>query len=197
MNPRWSFLTLATVLLALTGCETTRQSSDEQALAAARANRDPQHDAIYFVQHRALPGYFFNSEQFLLDMVHQGDAVIQSIWADEVKTGDEAAITVEIEREEETTLFIFITFPAPPDSPLCYAVALIAQAEGDRQYITLEKAEDLGYGFPAFVCAWTKEGTHLNFGPTTTIDLEAFKQFVRQKVEGIEPPVQASTTFPQ
>ena len=56
-----------------------------------------------------------------------------------------------------------VVMPEPQFPPQCYCVYICHDADfANVRYYTLEKSADDA----RFLCGWTKNGTHLNYGPT-------------------------------
>lgn len=71
---------------------------------------------------------------------------------------------IEAERLTEEVMMLKIIFPEPEDEPICYCSYLFFNRDFEKTgYLCIEKGNGEGQEKP-FVCAWTADGTHLNYG---------------------------------
>lgn len=143
------------------------------ARAADEPKEEPtRHDKVYFLQHRLLPRWTFESEGAFFADAAAGE--VTQLTDAAAKLVDEAfAKGVAVSRVAGGE-GVLISFPPPAEPPECYFV-LIVRREKTFEYITLERTEDiLGRGAKSVVGAWTREGSHLNHGSRTYSDAGSF-----------------------
>lgn len=67
-------------------------------------------------------------------------------------------------RTDDGTLLVSVSLPRPESITLCYAVYYVYNEKARlARYYTIERTFD---GDNAFLCRWSKEGTHYNLGAT-------------------------------
>ena len=116
----------------------------------------------YSFQHRLLPSWTHDSDgQFYRDIIKHPASVVQDAAREIVGRECADAILVELVGEPEG---ILLTFQPPEDSGDCF-YAFLALVDNGFRYMTLEKArEDFGLGYKSFLCEWTPDEAHLNYG---------------------------------
>lgn len=127
---------------------------------------------VYHFQHRLLPRWTHDPDgRFCSDLVQSPETCVQS--AAGAVIGQEFAEAMAVERLTAPE-GILLTFPPPDDAPACF-YAFIVPLEHGRRFLTLEKTEDdFNQGYLSFLCEWTGDGTHLNYGGKTYTNKTAF-----------------------
>ncbi|MFQ5605678.1 MAG: hypothetical protein ACE5HS_20605 [bacterium] len=179
---RIKLLLLTMTLIALfASCQTT--TTGKRIRQAKKSETRLQH---YQFAHKLLPRLFFSDPanmKIVLDL--GGLDFIKSIWD---KFGSEFGDTERIGSENldlivrnpQDKVFIYvIKFPPPKDLAEAYFSAMVFDGE-NQSYMTLEYS----YFFTGTVLgAWTKDGSHLNYGsgpnPTVGEFVEAILELLR------------------
>lgn len=145
------------------------------ALAAAEADADAGYTAAevrYAFEHNMLPRYFYADPQNLID--HVADMGLYVLWAS-VATENGADPTYP---EEDYVTHIYdlegggtlmqIELPDPDANLLCYRIYFLYDPQtGEAGYYTAES--DTFTPDACFLCSWTQDGRHLDFGGVDAI----------------------------
>ena len=120
----------------------------------------------YYFEHRLLPSlYFENPEAYISFYETNG---IFSLWNaytefqdfDTTYTADE--FEVRNISPVEDIILLMLKMPEPEETPFCFRIYLYYdQATGTAAYFTIEF--DNFFDECAYLCAWTKDMTHLNY----------------------------------
>lgn len=153
----------------------------------------PAPDA-YSLHHRVFPNLLFKSEGRFFASLHSGDFNrLREIIGESY--GHEYARAMRFKAVSQPDI-VFVSFPEPSRSPLCYHAALVKNGDAFHYY-TLELTTDvLSLGYKTAFCGWSSEGDHLNFGPRKYTSLDEFETEVRAVVERREAPKPFATTKP-
>ena len=169
-------LTLCMLLpFAALGEAVTKEPAEEApAEAAEEVKETTLHDVRYYFEHRMLPQMFFDMPEAIILYLQEGKAF--DLWkslTDNIGfplTFTEDQFTVRGYLQEDGSTLLQLELPKPEDTPLCYRVYFYRSAAGTDHYFTIEY--DDFFGEAAYLCAWTAEGNHLNFGTIDILDPE-------------------------
>ena len=135
---------------------------------AAETNEElTPHQVRYYFEHRLLPNEFHNNTAELVAFLRENG--LFALWRnftqnngfDVIYTADDFSVT-EFPQEDGTFLMLLI-MPKPEDTPLCARIYLCQRAgSGDTGFFTVEY--DNYFGESWFLCGWTKDGNHQNYG---------------------------------
>ena len=131
----------------------------------------PTHPVRYYFEHKFIPNEIYKSGIRFMNVIVEEDNILNKIFHDMLKEEGvedpypEVAVKV-IPYKIESVLLAIIELPKPEEEPLCYEVyALFDLDRREGAYYCLEKG---GYvDDQPFLCGWSKEGTHLNYGNCT------------------------------
>ncbi|HTQ30809.1 MAG TPA: hypothetical protein VMI53_06325 [Opitutaceae bacterium] len=152
------------------------------------------HDRIYAFEHRILPAWVHQSEGAFYADLEQGHHEQLTETATKLGGSDFAA-GIKIRRIDEPAGFL-ITFPAPQTMPECYFAAVLKDG-GQYRYVTLELTEDLfNDGTKTCLCEWSRDGSHLNFGPRKFADEASFLAELKDRAGQKAAPKPAASFFP-
>ena len=147
-----------------------------QEAAAEEAATPTLHDVRYYFEHRLLPSMYYDDPEKLLDTLRDPGAFDIWLWLTEqvgmdVTYQEENFRFRELNREDGIYMLIQ-ELPKPEDTPLCSRLYFCYQAETKTAwYYTIEY--DNFFGESYFLCAWTQDGNHLDFGTCPTVDSTA------------------------
>lgn len=129
-----------------------------------------RHGVRYLFEHRLLPKYFFEDGAKFIGILLDNDEILYDIINDifekeEVENPySKEEFTVEAARLVEDILLLKICFPEPEEEPLCYCSYMLFDEKFEKKgYFCIEKGNEAGEYLP-FVCGWTPDGSHLNYG---------------------------------
>lgn len=141
-----------------------------------------RHDIRYLFEHKVLPTWFYEHKVTfvgeLLRMEGLLYGVINDMFNKEIVENpyNKSQFTMDAAKLLDNLFVIRIGFPRPEEAPLCYCSYLFFDDEFERaSYYCIEKA-DREDGGSAFVCSWTIDGDHINYGRCL---LEDHKDFLR------------------
>lgn len=128
------------------------------------------HQIRYMFEHRLLPQWFFENKDKFVGIILQDKTVLYKMIND-IFLNEELEnpytpeqFGIEAERLTEEVMMLKIIFPEPEDEPICYCSYLFFNRDFEKTgYFCIEKGNEEGQEQP-FVCAWTADGTHLNYG---------------------------------
>lgn len=142
----------------------------------------------YIFAHKVLPKMFFDDPEKFLDIVaHYGNHFLKWLWADvgeRIKGGN--GIPIEglnhrIIKRENGLMVVVIVLPMPVVTPEAYFVAAAYRSasashpEPMVRFITLERSRLPEEGREdTFLCEWTRDEAHLNYGKGCKPDIESF-----------------------
>ena len=129
-----------------------------------------RHSVRYKIEHMLLPQMFYRyGLEFAAAMLQDKGLlfrIVDSVFREhEIENPYESSqFTTEGMRITDSVFVLQITFPEPEEEPLCYRSYAIFDPEfTNRMYFCIEKGGAKSNELP-FVCAWTEDGTHLNYG---------------------------------
>lgn len=127
----------------------------------------------YHFEHNVLPRYFYEDPANMLDVLKEKG--IYRLWqalADENGVEypyQEADYELRWYDLEDGATALLITMPAPETSPQCFRAYMIYNPDtGAAGYYTVEYDNFLEES--AFLCGWTPDGTHMNYGGAMILD---------------------------
>lgn len=168
---RFALLFMALLFLTLpAAAQTLPDEADESRAAPTLAT------ARYHFEHSALPTLFYEQPESMLRAIKQRG--IYALWDSFCRENHvESDYTVSDYLEhwyssEDDTIILQIEMPKPEESPLCERVYLVYNGETDlAAYLTVEF--DNFFGESNFLCAWTPEHEHVNYGSIAVIERDA------------------------
>jgi hypothetical protein len=172
------------------GCATHQQ----QGGGTSAQYTEQQGTELYALHHRILPDWLFNSNGLLfVSLLNDDIDRLRESIAEIAGPEYAAGVTSKVSADKRV---VYITFPKPLRVPICYHVALLKTPEGYR-YLTLERTEDpLSLGDVTFLCEWTPDMTHLNYGPRRYRSLDKFEAEVAALLaDPSRRTVEAATEF--
>lgn len=150
--------------------ETTEESTDE----SVEDNKQSIQRVRYYFEHSILPRYFYDVPEEMLSAI--GSAGVFSLWK---LICDENGYDANFYNEEDYvnrwysaddgTVIVQVLLPEPDDNTLCYRVYFVYNAEENvKGYYTAES--DTFTPDSEFICSWTEDGIHRNFGTVDLLD---------------------------
>ena len=138
-----------------------------------------RHSIRYFFEHQLLPKWFFENKGEFVALVLHDQGILFRIVNDIFEKNNvenpytENDFKVEAAKLTDELMMVKLVFPEPEETPLCYWSYLFFDLAFDNiRYFTVEK----GLGEYPFVCSWTVNGSHSNYGTCT---LEEHNDFVK------------------
>ena len=130
----------------------------------------------YHFEHNVLPRYFYEDPANMLDVLKEkGIYLLWQALADENGVEypyQEADYELRWYDLEDGATALLITMPAPEVSPQCFRAYMIYNpSTGAAGYYTVEYDNMLGDA--AFLCGWSPDGTHTNYGGAMILDAAA------------------------
>ncbi len=129
----------------------------------------------YFLEHGLLPKMFFNDKGKFVNALLSDKGFLYRIagrlYSEEnaLNPYHQEDFSVMSEAVSDEVMMIDIRFPEPEYEPLCYhAYLFYDKAFENTGYFCIEKAGSVSGDSP-FICSWTPEGKHVNYG-TCTLD---------------------------
>ena len=126
----------------------------------------------YQFEHRMLPRYFYDNPENMLSVL--GDIGLYTLWASVTTengvdpTYPEADYVQHFYTSADGATVLQIELPQPDANLLCYRIYMVYNAAtGVSGYYTVES--DTFTPTAAFICSWTPEGTHMNYGAMEAI----------------------------
>jgi hypothetical protein len=134
--------------------------------------RTQSSDDIYTLHHAVIPGILFSDKgtQLFNDLFTGNTKPFLDIIEPALGKNYVSGMKIVPEHHQDFDI-VLISFPAPETEPLCYQAALVKKGEILR-YITLEKGNN---GSKAFLCEWTADHTHHDYGARNAVDGKAFR----------------------
>ena len=140
---------------------------------AAETREISLRDIRYYFEHRMLPQQFYQSPETVISYLESNG--IYSLWSGftgennfSVTYGEEEFSVRDIPQENGMKM-LMITMPEPEETPLCCRIYLCYDPEKQAgAYFTVEY--DNNFDDSYFLCAWTPEGTHMNYGYAAKLD---------------------------
>ena len=131
------------------------------------------HEIRYAFEHRLLPMFFYENQLDFIAALLQDESVLGNMINDMFKKSEvenpynESAYRVEPFKVTEEVMCMKIICPEPEDEPLCYCSYMFFDMKFEHvAYFCIEKGNEEGSNMP-FLCSWTKEYAHSNFGNCT------------------------------
>ena len=141
-----------------------------------------RHGVRYAFEHRLLPQWFYeDKEQFIGLLLHDKTVLFNVLNDIFQKEGIENPYTekdldIEFSKVTDEVLMLKISFPEPEEEPLCYCSYLFFDEAFEKMsFFCIEKGNEHGQDYP-FVCSWSKDGVHSNYGNCT---FEEYNDFIR------------------
>jgi len=158
-------LLMTVLILLLAGCSTTQKAS--------MADKTPQSKQIYYLQHRVMPQWTFESNNALFSDLQRGDlSRLRKVATELISSRYAKGISVTALPKHDAVL---VTFPTPKIFPNCYYVVIAKHADGFSFY-TYEKTMKLSSDdtVVGVVGTWSPDGSHGNKGPRTYHSADEF-----------------------
>lgn len=123
-------------------------------------------DILYPFEHKLIPSVFYQKQDVFIKAVLSNKELLYQILNDmfienEIEnpyTPEDVPISVI--KLHDTLFVLKITYPEPEEVPLCYCSYIFFTPEFNHlAYFCVEKGEGR-----AFLCRWTQESNHENFG---------------------------------
>lgn len=165
---------IALMLLALPALADAATETDAATDAAAEQTEGVTLERMrYYFEHNVLPRYFYEDPANMLDVLKTNG--IYRLWQ---ALADENGVEYPYQEADYNLRWydldggataLLIEMPAPEVSPQCLRVYMIYNQEtGASGYYTVEY--DNFMGETAFLCGWTPDGTHMNYGGAPILD---------------------------
>ncbi|NTW52586.1 MAG: hypothetical protein HGB22_08360 [Chlorobiaceae bacterium] len=148
----------------------------ETAAAPATVTAPTETETTYALQHMIIPGILFseNGSRFFNDLFTGNNAPFLEIVEGPLGKAYASGMKIVPEHFQEFDIVI-ISFPTPYPEPLCIHSALVKKGDTFR-YITLESGNDTTKnGTKTFLCEWSAEHVHKNFGPRKYVTAAEFR----------------------
>ena len=150
--------------------------AQEPSASAAQEGGVSLEKARYHFEHSALPRYFYDDPANMLAVLEaRGTFAMWQALVDEngvVYPYQEADYELRWYDLEDGATALLITMPAPEVSPQCFRAYMIYNpSTGAAGYYTVEYDNMLGDA--AFLCGWSPDGTHMNYGGAMILDAAA------------------------
>lgn len=141
------------------------------------------HEICYGFEHKLLPEMFFEYKfafvKMLLDDKTKLYKIINDIFEDakEKNPYTEDDFDIVLAKLDENLYMLKIIFPEPKTEPLCYCSYIFFDCSFEKTgYYCIEKGNSFSGKEEPFVCSWSKEGMHFNYGNCV---MEDNKDFLR------------------
>ena len=140
----------------------------ETAVETETGNETPSlHSVRYYFEHQLLPQLLYADPEVLITFLErEGTFELWNRYTEQY--GLEAYYTADVFGEELVTtddgiLMMVVKMPAPEETPLCSRIYLcLDKNTGKAGCYTVEYDNFMGEAW--FLCGWTMEGNHMNFG---------------------------------
>ncbi|NTV98356.1 MAG: hypothetical protein HGA70_04260 [Chlorobiaceae bacterium] len=167
---------IAFLLIFITMLSVSPASGANTAEPPKDQNKQPdQKDLIYTFHHAVIPGILFSDKADMLfnDLTSGNTGPFLQIAEGPLGKTYASGIKIIPEHYAEFDI-VLISFPSPVEEPNNFHAALVRK-NGTFRYITLEKGNDIGnLGTKSFMCEWTADHNHKNYGPRKYDDLASF-----------------------
>ncbi len=131
------------------------------------------HQRAYYFEHKLLPLWVHKTNGAFFDDLQHGEIQKLTEAATQI-AGKDFAGGIHVRKISELTDTVLIVFPAPRETPECFFAA-VQKTGAQYRYFTLESGEDiLSNGTKSFLCEWSGDGRHLDFGPRKFDDEASF-----------------------
>lgn len=173
INPlRSGMMLLLACSLSLTPAVSLRAAEPPAPAAASTALTED----IYTLHHKVIPGILFSDKGTLMfDDLFSGRT---STFISMVRgpLGETYASGMKFKSEHHPDYdIVLISFPPPNAEPNCFQAVLV-KSDNAFRYITLEAGNEIGGNKSvSFLCEWTPEFAHRNYGPRSYKELDAFR----------------------
>jgi len=179
---------LRTIMLLLVGAlsltpPTALVGAESPAGKTAASVNAPQPTAgelsaenIYTLQHKLMPGILFSDKGALMfnDLFTGNTGPFFQMTREPLGSAYASGIKFIPEHHPDFDI-VLVSFPAPYTEPSCFHAALVKTGNTFR-YVTLEVGNDVeGVKSVSFLCEWTPEFKHLNYGSRRYDDLKSFR----------------------
>ena len=154
------------------GMGTMATDAEESEVDAAQGGVTLEQIRYHF-EHSAMPRYFYEDPANMLDVL--GEVGVFPVFA---ALADENGVAYPYESEDfserlydldDGTTILQVVMPRPETSPQCYRIYLVYNSgTGNAGYYTVEFDNLLGE--TAFLCGWTPDMTHMNYGGAAILD---------------------------
>lgn len=167
------WIAMILVLCMVTPFAALGEAAVEAAAETAEETKEyTLYDVRYYYEHKLLPQLFYEIPEDVLVYMQDGKAF--DLWkslTEDVNfpltfTADQFILR-DYPQEDGGTL-LQLELPKPEDTALCFRVYFYRNALGVNNYFTVEY--DNYFGEAAYLCGWTAEGNHLNFGTTDILE---------------------------
>lgn len=142
-----------------------------------------RHNVRHVFEHKVLPQWFFEDKQKFIGLVFHDKSVlfrvINSIFEEnDVKNPyTESDFDIDASRVTEDILMLKIIFPEPEEEPLCYCSYMFFDEKFEQaSYFCIEKSDE--YKNYPFVCGWTEQGVHINYGNCSSEEYNDFAKCI-------------------
>ncbi len=161
---------------ALLGADSPAGTSAASKEATRPTAATPSTEDIYTFHHRVIPGVLFSDKGSLMfnDLFTGKTGPFIQMVQEPLGAAYSSGIRFATEHHTDYDI-VLISFPAPFAEPNCFQAALVKTGNTFR-YVTLEVGNDVaGVKTVAFLCEWSSEFKHLNYGARNYNDLKTFR----------------------
>ncbi|MBQ9046815.1 MAG: hypothetical protein IJ120_02835 [Solobacterium sp.] len=148
-----------------------------------------RHDIRYMIEHRLLPELFYEKgAEFVADFLQDKELLFRIADSLFRKHGIEnpyacEQFATEAIRITDSILVMKLCFPEPEEEPLCCcSYAVFDPLFTNMRYFCIEKGSAASGELP-FVCAWTEDGTHVNYGSCSFRENEDMIECLKHYIE--------------
>jgi len=181
-----SFFAAVLMAVATAFCFSPAATASSAPPPKSQEKQPDQKELIYTLDHAVIPGILFSDkgDMFFNDLTSGNTGPFLQIVEGPLGKAYASGIRIIAEHQNDFDIVVF-SFPPPVEEPNNYQAALVRK-KGTYRYITLERGNDVGNtGAKAFLCEWTADHTHKNYGPRTYDDLASFRkelaEFLKQQ----------------
>ena len=135
-------------------------------------------DVLYPFEHKLIPSAFYQKQDGFIKAVLSNKELLYQILNDMFVENEienpytPEDVSISVIKLPDTLFVLKITYPEPEEVPLCYCSYIFFTPEFNHlAYFCVEKGE--GH---AFLCHWTQEESHENFGE---VDLDEQAQILQ------------------
>lgn len=157
---------------------------------AETAQQSPIHGARYFFEHKMIPQLFYEDPESMMKSMKDGGAF--DLWK-RFTEQNKIDLTYSAEDfdvrefpQEDGMEMVMISLPKPPDSPLCSRIYLCYIPETRTGGVYTVEYDNM-FGDTWFLCGWTKDGTHQNYGGAMSLAPadSGYEEGLRQEAEQV------------
>lgn len=149
------------------------EEATQEAVAESGDSGVSLEQARYYFEHSTLPRYFYEDPANMIDVLtDRGVYAMWDVFANE--NGISYPYASDDYRENRYDLIDDVTMlqlelPQPDANTLCYRIYMVySAADNTAGYYTVEYDNLLGES--AFLCGWTEDHTHVNYGGAAMLD---------------------------